>query len=70
MAELQQAWEWYKLHEHRKLSAVPGFTAFGVGCSFSDSRAKQAERAALVEQAAHDRLRSQHQLAREPEDGG
>tara|TARA_B100000795_G_scaffold112540_1_gene83407 strand:+ start:70 stop:456 length:387 start_codon:yes stop_codon:yes gene_type:complete len=71
MAELQQAWERYKRYAHREASSsAPGFTAFGVGCSFSDSREEQAERAALVEQAAHGRLWSQRQLACEPEDGG
>ena len=65
MAELQHAWEQYKTSERYRRSrssaaaAAPartGFTAFGVGCSFSDTPEEQAARSVLMEQAARGRL--------------
>ena len=57
-AELQRAWEEHKAESPARswrgsgTGDVGSFTDFGVGCSFSDTPEEQAERAALVEQAA------------------
>ena len=69
MAELQQAWERYRASDRYRLSAPPGpgFTAFGVGCSFSDTAEEQAERSALMEKAARGHV-NQRRLAQTEEE--
>ena len=57
-AELQRAWERHMVEFPASSPRAPSagdigsFSDFGVGCSFSDTPEEQAERAALVEQAA------------------
>ena len=58
---LREAWEHY-LHTERGEGDKDGFTAFGVGCSFSDSADEQRERAEVTEMASRGKM-NQRKLA-------
>ena len=61
MMVLREAWEHY-LHTERGEGDKDGFTAFGVGCSFSDSADEQRERAEVTEMASRGKM-NQRKLA-------
>ena len=55
MAELQEAWQRYRQRLRHLPDGEcdgPGFTEFGVGCSFDDSDVERDARMALMDQAA------------------
>ena len=53
---LREAWESYRARAPAARDGDPGFTDFGVGCSFSDSEEEQRARAVLQEEASRGRM--------------
>lgn len=69
MAELQEAWQRYKsvaAHGREESDGGPGFTEFGVGCSFDDSDAEREARVELMDQAARG-VMNQSRITAEPD---
>ncbi len=52
MAELVGAWREYADEQRRRGEHVPGFTAFGIGCSWTDDQLERAEREFVTDMAS------------------
>ena len=63
--QLKDAWDAFRRQRHEESGT---FTAFGVGCSFSDSDEEKDERAALMAEASLGRM-NQRTLSRGRKDG-